>query len=208
MTYTKCVTCFQDVEICVFELQKILNRVVMKSKIMNSSYPFHQADLCPLRSSLLLCLLHFQEVTSKPMGSAWPPAATWSICWMYPSMLNKPKAETETYLKRAAARLQAKDGSMPLRYWTDETTWLRQWRQEVMREHVWAVNGMTGWHENFRPKHAKQVFLTELSLDCSFKAGKHIFFTFIVGLKFLLKCSSMMFRQKENFYHSHQIELI
>lgn len=34
-----------------------------------------------------------------------------------------------------------------------------------MREHVRAVNGMTGWHENFRPKHAKQVFLTEHSLE-------------------------------------------
>lgn len=32
--------------------------------------------------------MHFQEMTSKPTGLAWPHAATWSTYWMYPFMLS------------------------------------------------------------------------------------------------------------------------
>lgn len=153
---TKCVVCFQDVEICVFELQKILNRVVMKSRITISSFPFNQADLCPPCSMFTPLSSAFLGNDIKTDGFSLTTCRNMVNLLDVSFHVEQTKGRNWDIFKEGSSKPTGYDGSMSLCYWTDETTWLRQWWQEVMREHVWAVNGMTGWHENFRPKHANK----------------------------------------------------
>lgn len=69
----KCVLFFQDMEISAVELQTIMNKIVGKRRCL-----FHTgAQAFPL-FTLALPVSSPQEVTSKPMASAWRPAGSWS----------------------------------------------------------------------------------------------------------------------------------
>ncbi len=53
---------------------------------------FQEAQYVHLSVSDTSCFVHFQEMTSKPMALACRLAATWSIYWMYPSLLCQEKS--------------------------------------------------------------------------------------------------------------------
>lgn len=69
----KCVLFFQDMEISAVELQTIMNKIVAKRRCLSHT----GAQAFPL-FTFALPVSSPQEVTSKPMASAWRPAESWS----------------------------------------------------------------------------------------------------------------------------------